>query len=98
MMDESWADILGRTLGMNERNARDKTVGWWLDSDKHRNHYCVNPDDANVTGTLEAMTEAGLLKRGVRVNLGRYRYYHATEKGIVMALMEFATHEKGVAP
>lgn len=45
-----------------------------------RNHFCAADGDAD----MEALVAAGLMRRGVTINNGHDRYYHATEVGMTL--------------
>lgn len=79
--------ILWHSLGMRKSNHR-RALKWWLDDDKHRNHFATGPD-CDGFGDVVALVALGLMERGREIP-GGLTYYHVTEEGIRLAKREFA--------
>lgn len=84
---------LWHSLGMKTENYR-RSDEWWLDDDKHRNHYATKPSGRQARdkeiNTLEAR---GFMKRGRDIP-GGLVYYHVTPEGILAAKAAFAAKRK----
>lgn len=84
MSDEDF-EILSHALGMTIENYR-KSLKWWLDDDKHRNHYCL---PAESTKCIHLVFR-GMMSVGDRVGT-RYPmiYYHVTPKAVPLVRQIF---------
>ena len=64
-LTEAQLDDIRHALGINQSGR------------EYRNHYCTYDGDPK----MEAMVEAGAMRRGVTINEGRDRMYHVTDAG-----------------